>query len=89
MSDFFSFLAHVFPIIKDTKAILLQEVQQGCIVVFVPTKFPSSSMTPSFFCQNYLNLKNFVRFLIVEFLLRFRLKVTSNFFFWFFEQIKE
>ena len=35
---------------KDTKTILPQDKQQGCKLGFVPTKFPSSRMTRSFFC---------------------------------------
>ena len=34
---------------KDTETILPQDKQQGCKLGFVPTKFPSSRMTRSFF----------------------------------------
>ena len=35
---------------KDTETILPQDKQQGCELGFVPTKYPSSRMTRSFFC---------------------------------------
>ena len=43
-SSFFSKLT------KDTETIPPQDKQQGCKLVVVPTKFPSSRMTRSFFC---------------------------------------
>ena len=36
----------------DTKTIPSHSVEQGCRLVFVPTKFPSTSMTPSFFAEH-------------------------------------
>ena len=39
---------------KDTETILPQEIQQGYMPVFEPTKFPSSTMTPSFFLKKIL-----------------------------------
>ena len=35
---------------KDTETIPPQDKQQGCKLIVVPTKFPSSRMTRSFFC---------------------------------------
>ena len=38
-------------LIKDTGTILFREEQHRYRLLFGPTKLPSSSMTPSFFCQ--------------------------------------
>ena len=42
-----------------TNTNLPHEVQQGCKLVFVPTKFLSSSMTPSFFSLKFLTFLHF------------------------------
>ena len=55
-SSFFSKL------IKDTEIALFREEQHRYRLLFGPTKLPSSSMTPSFFCQKNFNFfqKNFL-----------------------------
>ena len=42
-------------LIKDTETVLFREEQQRYRLLFRSTKLPSSSMTPSFFCQKNLN----------------------------------
>ena len=41
-------------LIKDTETVLFWEEQHISWLIFGPTKLPSSSMTPSFFCQKKL-----------------------------------
>ena len=104
MSNFFLICSSYFSKqIKDTETTLFREKQQGSRLHFGPTKFLSSSMTPSFFCQKYMNFISFkflgsfsleLLYLMTETKygvmvsltlrglcrLRFRLKLTSNFF---------
>ena len=57
-------------LIKDTETILFQEEQHGYRLLFGPTKFPSSSMTPLFFCKKILEfvLKKSVGSFLLELL---------------------
>ena len=49
-------------LIKDTETVFFREEQHRYRLLFGPTKLPSSSMTPSFFCQKNFNFfqKNFL-----------------------------
>ena len=70
MSNFFLICSSYFSkLTKDTEPILPQDKQQGCRLAFVPTKFPSSSMTPSFFLVKILHfLKNVLSYFVFELL---------------------
>ena len=55
MSNIFLFCSSYFSkLMKDTKIIFPQDKEQGCRLVFAPTKFPSSSMFP------YQNFSSFI-----------------------------